>query len=684
MAKHLLASLSMVIFSVSLLQAQEISDDQLIEVNHAKTFEEKNPLIPVSKGDRIILKIDRLFQTPVKKPVLENLIKGAGIAAMTYQSGNLLNSSKSKESKQTNWLIPLGATLTLSANKISQKSNKVYIKYSVFNSNKEELFFDILKVDKKTLRNNEQLIKTVESDGFVKVDVFMSGIEYSSKEITEVVHQIFLNENNLETDEASLSRKTYLKGDIERIKFEKPVLNQIVVAKDLSDKILSTISPLLNLKRTQKKSILHSPKNHRKKETNRTVETISLKNSDGNHETELIPLEASPLRIKQTPVDKKSSNSNTFFHFKWTNRRRIGKKNDDLIDDFDDDVTVFPPITKQTTSVPGVNGVGYGTGGDAIVYSSPRFSSSSGSYNYGGGSGGGDWEDSAQYYSTADPCYSMNSNCQEDFCIVNPTDPICCDQEDTNSPCFVPCPTTEPPQDSLLVDFKAFDIFLHNVIPPGIKTESLYLSKTTDSWGITYFQLSGAYSDANGNVTTFSKFNIGNPIPNPSVMGDIMRNDPAFTTYGDPINYNGGTVQNYYDPQSGRYYALWTDSQYPYAETVFPNSFVKDSLVTEGAAYTIPDPTSIWYPQSIIHMSTTNNGLATLQHEFGHYLQMMVFGLDFYTGVIMPTSLFSATFNPSKHSSKWTETGASALAKLFFGPNSKIALSTYHKNTICQ
>lgn len=443
----------------------------------------------------------------------------------------------------------------------------------------------------------------------------------------------------------------------------------------------------LLVRRPTTASILHSPKNHRKKETNRTVETISLKNSDGNHETELIPLEASPLRIKQTPVDKKSSNSNTFFHFKWTNRRRIGKKNDDLIDDFDDDVTVFPPITKQTTSVPGVNGVGYGTGGDAIVYSSPRFSSSSGSYNYGGGSGGGDWEDSAQYYSTADPCYSMNSNCEEDFCIVNPTDPICCDQEDPESPCYIPCPTATTPGDSILVDFNAFDIYLKNVIPPGIKTDTLYLSLHTDQYGISHFQLSGAYSDANGNVTTFSKFNIGNPITNPQLWQTVLQMDNTFQPWGDPVSYVGGTVQNFVDPY-GRRYAVWTDSAPPHTETVFPNVLVTNTLVFDEKAYTIPaesNPPPWWDPIASIYMSSVGNmTLATLQHEYGHFLQMKVFGVDFFNSTILPTSLFSQVFNPSKHNSKWTETGASALSKIFFGSNSKIAQSTTYKSSVCQ
>ncbi len=680
MAKHLLASLSFVIFSVSLSQSQEVSNDLFREKTHANAFEEKNAFIPVSKGDKVILQIDRLFQPPVKQPVLANFIKGAGIAAMTYQSGNLLNSSKSKESKQTNWLIPLGATLTVSANKISQRRNQVYVRYSVFNSNKEELFFDVIKVDKKMTKTGDEYVKIVESDGFIKVEVFKSGIEYSSSEIIEVLRHKTANEDM----EIPTLRYPYSRGDVVNISYERPEQRNSVIIKKIQGEAVNLL-PTIFPKIEKNNSKVHSSIKFRNNRTNHVTKANNKNNVNGIDEMAIYPVESAAPKTTSSPKNKKSNSTKSISQFTWTNRRRIGKKSDDVIDDNDDNGNNFPPIAiKNSTHVPGVGGFGYGTGGDAIVYNTPRYASSQTWYNY-GGTGGGGWDDSGNYYDAYDPCDTYNYvGCEEDFCIVNPTDPICCDQEDPNSPCYVPCPTGQAPNGSMLVDFNAFNRYLTNVIPPGIKTDTLYLSMTTDSWGITNFQLSGAYSDANGNVTTFSKFKIGDPIPNPAVWGDVMRQDTAFITYGDPISYVGGTVQNYYDPNSGSHYALWTDSQAPYAETVFPNTIVKDDAVTDGAAYTIPNPASIWYPQSIVHMSTSGNGLSTLQHEFGHYLQMLVFGVDFYLYSIVPTSLYSATVNPSKHTSKWTETSASAFSKFYFGPNSAIGQSTFFKSTICE
>ena len=68
-----------------------------------------------------------------------------------------------------------------------------------------------------------------------------------------------------------------------------------------------------------------------------------------------------------------------------------------------------------------------------------------------------------------------------------------------------------------------------------------------------------------------------------------------------------------------------------------------------------------------VFTSGKKEGLAMMQHEYGHILQFRKFGPLVYWLIIAPSSLFNATFFPSCHYMFWTETWANYLAKAYFG-----------------
>lgn len=141
---------------------------------------------------------------------------------------------------------------------------------------------------------------------------------------------------------------------------------------------------------------------------------------------------------------------------------------------------------------------------------------------------------------------------------------------------------------------------------------------------------------------------------------DYRKNGPEY-------NYVGGVVQNWSN-ENGDRYAVFQDTQTGQF-TIFPGASITDFGVIEGAGVTTAN--------GGIHMSTVNNGLADLQHEYGHYLQASNYGESYFYGVIVPASVYSASTNSySEHQSFWTETDANAWATLFFGSNSAIGLSS--------
>lgn len=69
-----------------------------------------------------------------------------------------------------------------------------------------------------------------------------------------------------------------------------------------------------------------------------------------------------------------------------------------------------------------------------------------------------------------------------------------------------------------------------------------------------------------------------------------------------------------------------------------------------------------------VFTSGKKNGMAMMQHEFGHILQYRKIGSYAYWHVIAPESLTSATFSSYvEHGKFWTETWANYLSKGYFG-----------------
>ena len=75
-------------------------------------------------------------------------------------------------------------------------------------------------------------------------------------------------------------------------------------------------------------------------------------------------------------------------------------------------------------------------------------------------------------------------------------------------------------------------------------------------------------------------------------------------------------------------------------------------------------------------ITVKNFGLASLEHEYGHYLQSQEYGEIYYNAVIAPASLLNAALpwnSVVDHWSYWTEKEANFMAVQFFGPISAIA-----------
>jgi hypothetical protein len=126
--------------------------------------------------------------------------------------------------------------------------------------------------------------------------------------------------------------------------------------------------------------------------------------------------------------------------------------------------------------------------------------------------------------------------------------------------------------------------------------------------------------------------------------------------------YFRGTVQNWIN-DAGDKIATFTGING--VSTDFPGAYISDVLTPTNKAYTTSDRT--------IHADNTF-GVADLQHEYGHVLQINQYGKRYYVEVIMPASLINMVLHPSDHKYFWTETDANALAIQFFGASSPIAL----------
>lgn len=184
----------------------------------------------------------------------------------------------------------------------------------------------------------------------------------------------------------------------------------------------------------------------------------------------------------------------------------------------------------------------------------------------------------------------------------------------------------------------------------------------TDQANVDAYALSLGYywekPDYDVNSYTFPQYN-------PAVDGPY--DNQGYRKNGPFYQYAGGTVQNYTNDNGGKY-AVFTSSNG--VTTLFPGATITDFGVLDRAGVTTAN--------GGIHMSTNQNKLEDLQHEYGHYLHAQAIGSVEYYRTIVPASLYSAATNSHGHRFFWTETIANNLAASFFGPNSAIAKSTYY------
>lgn len=103
---------------------------------------------------------------------------------------------------------------------------------------------------------------------------------------------------------------------------------------------------------------------------------------------------------------------------------------------------------------------------------------------------------------------------------------------------------------------------------------------------------------------------------------------------------------------------------------VFPGAYITDRGVLKGTGATAGT--------GLIHLSTFQNGLSELEHEYGHFLQALMYGQIAYNGIIVPASIWSASTNSSDHHNFWTEQDANAWATCFFGLNSAIGRNSFY------
>ncbi len=148
---------------------------------------------------------------------------------------------------------------------------------------------------------------------------------------------------------------------------------------------------------------------------------------------------------------------------------------------------------------------------------------------------------------------------------------------------------------------------------------------------------------------------------------DGERDIDGFRRNGPEYNYTDGVIQNFTN-DNGEKYAIFTDLNG--VKIKFPGATITDHGILERRGVTTPN--------GGIHMSTIGNGLVDLQHEYGHYLHAKAIGVTLYYSVVVPESLYSATFNGANHRFTWTEVVANKLSALYFGPNSPIATSTFY------
>jgi RHS repeat-associated protein len=138
--------------------------------------------------------------------------------------------------------------------------------------------------------------------------------------------------------------------------------------------------------------------------------------------------------------------------------------------------------------------------------------------------------------------------------------------------------------------------------------------------------------------------------------------------------YFDGVLKNYYGDNGNDDYAIFTDKKgnkvkfggvhfSPFnGSYIFPLGFDKSSGST--------------FPNGSIFLGTEGNGLADLEHEYGHYLDAKIIGALKYILTVGISSPLTA--NSNNHLSESYEIRATRLAIQFFGPKSAIATAPFY------
>lgn len=134
---------------------------------------------------------------------------------------------------------------------------------------------------------------------------------------------------------------------------------------------------------------------------------------------------------------------------------------------------------------------------------------------------------------------------------------------------------------------------------------------------------------------------------------------------GPEIQFYNFRAANFENDNGSRYVLAVSNSG---DIVIFPGAAITTSNVwVTGAAWTSP-----W---GTMHLDNTssNNDLAALEHEYGHYLHAQAVGVAWYLKYVAPASIYSADHDPLNHQHTWTEKIANVYAVTYFGSNSAIA-----------
>jgi hypothetical protein len=624
-------------------------------------------LLPVGENDRITIPTN-IFSIPnTKRPFLSNLFKTIGGAAITYQTGQATINKQDQNTKRKKPLIPIGVGIALFSNKLaSKKPAHLYLKIQFFDKEKNLIASNIVLVDTKPSKKDtkKNIVVTAPINGYIGVTCINAPENLTNKLLIFIEKDPQMTSLDPE-DNVDSNLKFGLQSRQELVSLDRSHKAFPIVPSSLPECnfIMPSSSSMINQAKYNKTKGGTSLVKILKPERKLLPNSKAVSATNPSEKTEQNNIVATPVKSSENS-NKKKTNPVTIPPFIIRQPYRIFKRNDtdddegspEDLDNSNEDL--IPPLAVASFSVPGVNGVGYGTSPDVYVISTPR-SIYNGTAFWGSILGGGNTSSTSQ----------SNSGYNDQGEIwVDPCDPFM-----PGSACYSPCPEDNLGGDSMRIDPAALKDFMESAgILPNTAVDPILRLSIEDTNGSIQFKVEGAYTDAYGNFTTFTKTNLGSPIPNyATYTTQVMSGSPV--PYWPPVAYAGGTIQNY---ENGAYrYAIFTDNNG--VQTCFPGVYILDTAVTEGDGYTLYG--------GEIHLSPVGNGLADMMHEYGHFIQAQVFGHAYYSLSISLTSSWSAFINPTNHRFTSTETTANALSVYYFGRGSQSAIETssYFLTSIC-